>query len=128
MENINSINISINPIRSEAGTIDLEKTLTAVAEYLTLRAEQEKRISEGVSVAVHAVFEQYKGKTLAMPAAINYTVGVMGVPLDQYAETAEAIGEWIRHSPEFKIAKGKGGGVSRICDAVEKEEKPSKKK
>lgn len=110
-------------VRSADGKIDVSATLTAIGEQLLARAEYEDNLGERIATAVHSVFDANLGKTLASPAVANFAATAMGVTPSNYAELTAAIGLWVRHSPEFKVSKGKGGGCARKCDAKPEETK-----
>jgi len=107
-------------IRNTDGTINLQDTVTNCAKAVQAQIDKEQSQSEGIGTNVHAVFDQYQGQALPMPSVVNAVFSAMNLPLSEYAETNAAIAEWIRNSPEFLVAKGKGGGVKRICDIIAK--------
>ena len=109
-------------VRGTDGAIDVSATLTAIGEQLLARAEYEAGLGERISAAVHSVFDANLGKTLASPALASFAATAMGVTPSNYAETVAAISLWVRHNPEFKVAKGKNGGCSRVCDTPPKPE------
>lgn len=101
-------------VRATDGSIDVEATLAGVAEQLLALVEAESTLNENIAAAVGAVFDTHWGKVLPMPAVCSLAAGLMGVTPDAYTETVAAIGRYIRSNAAFKVAKGKGGGVSRL--------------
>lgn len=104
-------------VRAEDGSINVEGTLAGVAEQLLALVEEESTLSGSIATAVGCVFDTHKGKVLPMPAVCSLAASLMGVTPDAYNETVAAIQRHIRSNATFKVAKGKGGGVSRIADA-----------
>jgi hypothetical protein len=120
MEKINGL--ADVALRATDGTIDVESTLAGVAEQLLALVEAESTLSGSITTAVGCVFDTHKGKVLPMPAVCSLAAGIMGVAPDAYNETVAAIQRHIRSNATFKVAKGKGGGVSRLADAPPKAE------
>ena len=104
-------------VRATDGTINVEATLAGVAEQLLALVEAESSLSGSIAAAVGAVFDTHRGKVLPMPAVCSLAAGLMGVTPSEFNETVNAIARHIRSNATFKVAKGKGGGVSRIADA-----------
>ena len=104
-------------VRAEDGSINVEATLAGVAEQLLALVEAESTLSGSIAEALATVFDTHRGKTLPMPAVCSLAAGLMGVSPSEFNETVAAIGRHIRSNAAFKVAKGKGGGVSRLADA-----------
>jgi hypothetical protein len=103
-------------VRAADGTVDIEKTLDGVLAQLIALSEAEATLAEAISEAVHGVFDAHLGKVLPMPAVTSLAVQAMGVSPEHFATTTEAVATWIRNCGQFRVAKGKGGGVARLRD------------
>ena len=95
--------------------IDVQETIRSIEiqlnELVLFVANLERNIRE----AVHKVFDGYEYKTITMPALISATLYHLGVTPEKFASTSQAVSEFIRaNANEFKVTKGKGGGVSKI--------------
>lgn len=111
-------NLAAAALRETDGTIDVSATLAAVEEQLWALIDEEATSGVRIAAAVNAVFTTYKGKVLTMPSLVNAALAQLDVTPATFAAESEAVAEYVRRTPlEFKIAKGKGGGVSRIVDA-----------
>jgi len=105
-------------VRWDDGTINVEDTLRGLRTQLEDLALAEEEGAERIATAVHAVFDQYKGQTLNMPSLVNAALAHLSVTPATFAAESAAVADFIRlRKTEFRIAKGKGGGVTRICDA-----------
>lgn len=115
------------------GTVDRDATLSAAGDAIDVYVAERETEEVVVSDATHALFDQYLGQTLQMPFVVNRVLSALNAqPANQQALTAR-IQEHIRSNSQgdknkesgavanpdsvFVIAKGKGGGVSRRCDA-----------
>jgi hypothetical protein len=103
-------------VRHSDGTVDVDATLSEVADQLVALAEAEATLAGAISEAVHGVFDAHLGKVLPMPAVTSLAVQAMGVSPEHFATTTEAVATWIRNCGQFRVAKGKGGGVARLRD------------
>jgi hypothetical protein len=115
-----SLNLSECAVLS-GGLVDLEATLTKVADavnsYNVTLANDMDRIGE----AVHAVFDQFKGSAINMPALTSLTIGKLGnVGPSEFQAMGERVHTFVKaqEGTVFSIAKGKGGGCKRIADVV----------
>jgi hypothetical protein len=109
-------------VRFTDGTINVEATLEGLESQLSALAASEEDSAERIGEAVNAVFDAYKGQVLTMPALVNAALGHLDFTPDTFATESAAVAEYVRQRKdgEFKIAKGKGGGVSRVCDTPPK--------
>ena len=105
-------------IRGANGEIDQEATVTRFVQQLAEFAEQDCEVARTVLEAVHAAFDsQPKGVRMAMPTVTFATLQRLeGVDPSHIPALMTKIGNVVRHSAEFKVGRGKGGGVSRVCD------------
>lgn len=91
----------------------LQKTKTAL-----LREKQ-----YGFRKAVNAVFSQYKGQAIPLPALIALTLKDMAVTQDSYRKMTKGLLEYLRLPSNrnwLSITSGKNGGVRRIRDIPKK--------
>jgi hypothetical protein len=119
-----TITLSSYVVRAEDGSIDLDATCTKFAgDLLKYQAERETE-AEVVGAAVHAVFDQFKGARLNMPAVTSLALQKLNVQPENFKTLSERVQGYIRdHAGEqgsgslFGIGRGKGGGVIRWADA-----------
>lgn len=103
------------------GLVDLEATLKAVAEAVTSYNVTLSNDMDRIGQAVHAVFDQYKGSAVNMPALTSLTIAKLGnVGPSEYQAMGERVHAFVKanEGTVFQIAKGKGGGCKRIADIV----------
>jgi hypothetical protein len=106
-------------IRGADGSVDQEATVTRFAEQLATFAEQDRIVSQTVMTALNAAFDAQpvKGVHLAMPSVVFLTMKELHLDESTNIPALQAkIGSVVRSSPEFKVVRGKGGGVVRVCD------------
>ena len=107
---------TIKLFRNEDGTINIDTTCDEVYRQVLELSVAEETSAKEVGVAVHAVFDMHLGKTIPMPAACSLALVKMECPYERFVEQEEVVRVFIRNSSEFKVNKGKGGGVVRLCD------------
>lgn len=113
-------NLSGYVVRDGNGAVDLNATETKfrtdLQAYLTERAEQDTKIADAVS----AVFDQFKGANINLPALETFVLAKLDAQPSNYGELSAALRSYIKDNSgeggTFKIAKGKGGGCHRVCD------------
>ena len=116
MEKINGL--SSVCVRNDDGTINVPATLFEIEDQLLALAVKETESLGAISAAVHAVFDQHVGANLPMPHICSTACGLMGIGPSEFVETQKAVGLWIRTNNEFKVSKGKSGGVVRLRDRL----------
>jgi hypothetical protein len=122
---VTTINLSTFAVRDEAGEMNLEATLQKFKEVLFQhQVERETELST-IGAAVHTVFDKNKGATINTPALLTMTLLELNVQRENHKVLVERIQNFMRKNtvPEgttFRTSKGKGGGVSRVCDCVDK--------
>lgn len=119
-----TINLASFVVRDSDGSID---TLATVAKFEGVLAQfQVERETElaTIGAAVHAVFDQYKGATLNMPALVSLSLQKLNVQAETYKALHERVVAFVHDNAGenglFRISKGKGGGVVRVCDVPAK--------
>jgi hypothetical protein len=112
-------------VRGVDGAVDQEATVARFAAQLAAFAEQDGTISQTVVLAINSVFDSKPlGVHLPMPSLEFLTMMALNLHEGTNISALQAkIGAVIRSSPEFKVARGKGGGVVRVCDIPPAEEK-----
>jgi hypothetical protein len=102
-----------------AGSVDVAATLSKFENDLLDHLANEELANADVSAAVHAVFDQYLGACLNMPALVGAAFAKLGLPPSEFGTVGERIADYARNSGQFKVSKGKGGGVRRLRDIAE---------
>jgi hypothetical protein len=105
-----------------AGAINLEDTLKNCAASIVAYNESKSNDLDAVAGAVSQVFDTYKGAHIATPALTTLVLGILKpTSLEAMATLQVRVREYVvANSGEggtLKTAKGKGGGISRRCDA-----------
>jgi hypothetical protein len=105
-------------IKLNAGLVDLEATLTAVAEAIQTHNAKHEGDLDAVADAVNAVFDTYKGQFVPMTMLTSIALTHLDVPtLEARAELTKRVKNYIDANPEtFAVTKAKG--TSRIADQV----------
>ncbi len=112
--------------------IDHEATLSKFAGELHKFEAERMTENATLGLAVKAVFDQYKGVNLNMPAITSMALTRMNVQPENFKILTDKVQDYIRENAGtrasgalFSIAKGKGGGVRRWsdCPLTEKEVK-----
>lgn len=120
-------NLNSAVVRTTDGIIDTEATLASFAEQVLALVDQEEERGVDIDLAANAVFDANRGVTLSMPfvcGAVVQALVAKGLVTPATFNTMLAqVGAWVRSNPAFKVAKGKGGGVVRLCDVPPKEAK-----
>lgn len=116
-----NIVLSSYVVLSVEGVIDHEATLEKFAENI-LKFEAEKDAENAtISVAIHALFDQFRGARLNMPYLIGEVTRRLDAKPDNYKSLSDKVQAFIRANAEgddamFMISRGKGGGVARLSD------------
>jgi hypothetical protein len=127
-----TINLSTFVERDASGALDLDTTMTKFqGALLQYQAERETEL-ETIGTAVNAVFDEHRGATINMPAVTTLALQKLNVQPESYKALSERVQSFVRDNASderngggtFRIAKGKGGGVSRWVDVADK---PAKK-
>jgi len=111
-----NINISSYVILSAQGSIDHEGTISKFSGDL-LRFEAERETENAtIGQAVHALFDLHLGKRLPMPYLTGEALKSLNAQPENYKVLSDKVAEFVRTSPQFDTAKGKGGGCGRVAD------------
>jgi hypothetical protein len=121
-EFVMNINLNTYVVRV-GGSIDRDATCAKFArDLLAFQAKMETE-TEAVGAAVNAVFDQFPGARLNMPALVNYALQRLNVQPENFRILSEKVQNYVRdHAGAsesgalFHIGKGKGGGVFRWSD------------
>ena len=119
-----SINVSVV---FNNGSVDEVATLAACQERIQAYVIEREAEQNTLSEVVNQVFDSLNGVRASVPYVINTALLKLNVSSAAYKTVEKRIGDYIRsHSGDresgmpFNIAKGKGGGVCRWSDFVEK--------
>lgn len=112
------------------GAIDCDATVDKFTEALYAYVESSEAQVAQIAGAVTAVFDQYKGVRLNMPALVNFALAKLETTPANHGELSEECASFIRanavteKNPEgiYRISKGHSGGVTRVCDEKPKTE------
>jgi hypothetical protein len=109
-------------VRDEAGELDVDGTMEKFqGVLLQYQAERETELAT-IGAAVNAVFDNFRGTAINMPALTTLTLQRLNCQPETCKALTARILDYVRSNAGtvFQIAKGKGGGVSRISDAAAK--------
>ncbi len=119
-----TMDLSAFVVRAADGSVDEGATQEKFAGELSAWIHSQEEESGEIALAVSAVFDSSpKGANLPMPALVSLTCQALAVTPETYVSTSEKVHAFIRNCPEYKVAKGKGGGVKRVCDIPPEEPK-----
>lgn len=115
------MNVSSFVVLTTAGLVDVAASAakfdSALATYIAERETETVKIGD----AVNAVFDSHLGKTLTMPVLQSLATAQLNAQPENWKVLSDRVAQYARDNagPDgtLKIAKGKGGGVSRRCDA-----------
>jgi hypothetical protein len=97
------------------GTVNIDATVEKFRENLIAWSEKRDAAMTNIAIAVSNIFDKYKGKTLTMPTLKTLVIGENGTEPDDIQEAFDLTEEYVKSRPtRFLIAKGRGGGVSRV--------------
>jgi hypothetical protein len=116
MNNIISSFIVLN----NNGSINHEASISQFAGALRKYEAEREVESATIGGAVHAIFDTHKGKRLPMPYLTTEVLRALNVQPENFKTLSDKVQEYVRTSPEFSVAKGKGGGAGRVCDLTDK--------
>lgn len=107
-------------VRNDKGEVDTEATVAKFRSDLISHLASQRDQDNKIAVAVHAVFDQYKGARINLPALTNFTLTKLEANASNYPELTNAIRDYVKSNASegglFLINKGKGGGVIRLSD------------
>jgi hypothetical protein len=118
-----TINLSTFAVRDDSGDVDVDATCEKFAQVLLQYQAERETESATIGAAVNAVFDQHRGATINTPAITSLVLQRLNAQFEQYKVLSERVHSYIRSnagekgSALFRVAKGKGGGVSRWSDA-----------
>lgn len=118
----------------EGGSVNKAATVAAfeklLGEYITAQAERDGKVADAVS----AVFDEYRGAHINMPALCSLACTKLGADKDTFATLTEAVQGYVQANSQgkkdkdtgavenpsslFVIERGRGGGVSRRADTT----------
>lgn len=98
------------------GSVDREATIAKFSGDLAAWEADREADNAAIGVAVHTLFDRHLGKRIPMPFLTGEVLKALSAQPDNYKSLTEKVADYIRTSPEFDTAKGKGGGCGRVCD------------
>lgn len=106
--------------RGMDGSVDVVASAQAYASALTKWAAENEIAGEKIENAVEAVFDQFPGQTLPMPALLNLSVAKIGGTPEQHKTLTNRVhayvsGQCNKNTGRLEVSKGKGGGVLRLA-------------
>lgn len=109
-------------VRNLNTSIDQDATVMKFAEELSLYVDSQEKLLGEIHEAVHAVFDQYPGAGINMPALVGKSVQILRPSIKDHVLVCEAVRKYVQLNSKddgaFVITKGRGDnrGVRRICD------------
>ena len=119
------INITDSIVRNVDGTLDLEGTLKALSPKVLSLVEKLDLETADIGLAVHKVFDTFKGTRLASDAVVSFALQHLTVTPETAGDITGKIKDFIkqnsgeRDSSVFSTKRGRGGGVARWSDVSE---------
>lgn len=104
-------------VRDSSGSVNVASSANAYAEALTKWCSSNEVASETIETAVEAVFDRHPGR-LPMPALVSAAVNELGSTPAQFKTLSDRVHGYVRGQAKLgrlEVAKGAGGGVSRVC-------------
>lgn len=118
---------------TEGGKVDQDKSEAAFRGALLKYVAERETEGTLIEEAVSALFDQYKGAAINMPAVCSMTAQRLNAQPENFKVLSDRVAEYVRANSQetgnekegtlvehpdslFIIAKGKGGGVSRRAD------------
>jgi hypothetical protein len=112
--------ISIEVVRSFDGSVDMTASLSAAKTAIEKFIADKESEDTAINVAVHEVFDQFKGANINMPALVSLVVQKLGGSPENFKVLGDKIANFVRDNSgefgTFTISKGRGGGVRRNSD------------
>jgi len=111
-------------VRGTDGSIDITSSVNQFATQLATLSQAEVS-TDSIAEAVDSVYDgQEAGKRLPMAALVSLATTELSPEADKISAVQKRVHSWVRAQARFSIAKGVGGGVSRL--ALEGEPIPAK--
>jgi len=106
------------------GSIDRDASIASFTAALELHIVEAETEGAVISDAVAAVFDQYKGAAINMPALETFSLTRLNVQPETWASLREKVRSFVRANATdtreagglFQVKKGSGGGVRRWAD------------
>lgn len=110
--------LTVTVLVLDSGATDIDGTCEALRETLVEREAHFAGLSERIEAEVNALFDSRIGKDpLHVPQVVASVVTKLCEPTaSDFQEISSRIGDWLSSSPDFYVAKGRGGGVRRFAE------------
>ena len=107
-------------VRFSDGSIDHEATVAKFSNDLIDFENRQNSENGTIGAVLHGIFDKHLGKRIPMPYVVTEALKALNVQPDNFQALTEKVENFARNSPEFSIAKGRGGGVGRVKDLPSK--------
>ena len=131
------IQLTVALVQAENGELDLDQSMVAFkAAFLKEKARRETELG-AIAGAVEALFDEYKGTRINMPAVQSMVAQKLNVQPENHKVITDRIAEYVRANSQgekradgsverpdslFVIGKGRGtGGCARRADLPAKD-------
>lgn len=112
--------ISIEVVRFFDGSVDMTASIMAAKAAIEKFVSDKESEDTAINVAVHEVFDQFKGANINMPALVSLVVQKLGGSPENFKALGDKVATFVRDNSGdfgvFTITKGRGGGVRRNSD------------
>lgn len=112
-----NINIGSYVVRGSDGTVDHEATLHKFAGDLSKYEANRETEAGALAGVIHAIFDENLGKHLGKKWFISEALRRLNATPDNWSTLEKRLETFLKESPEFDSAVGKGGGLYRVKDA-----------
>lgn len=104
-------------VRDSSGAVDVAASANAYATALTKWVGENELATDTIEMAIESVFDRHPGR-LPMPALLGAAVNELNVEPAQHKSVTQRAHDYVSGQAKLgrlEVAKGKGGGVSRLA-------------
>lgn len=114
-----AIDIANYVVRTNTGAIDTQGSHAKFARDVASLVQSERMDNEVIGLAVAKAFKDQKVSTLGMNAILHYSMENLEVDPGNFNAVRERVANYVRsNTRDFKVSKGKGGGVQWLQHAA----------
>ncbi len=131
-----SLSLTVDLVQTD-GHIDIEASTQAFRSACIKRQAELETEQEQIAEVVSALFDLYRGKSIAMPALASMAAQKLNAQPENFKVLSDRVLDYVRANSQgevtdkveerpnslFVISKGKGGGCYRRADHVAPEAK-----